>query len=180
MYGQKNETRQKNEWIIPSHALRGSWSLTNFHNIEDEDDLSTGKEKSARASLRKTNSGDGLGSSVDALQKPNWWSLVQDLERQWLRRHLPSRFSVRAELRDGDSFFAAGLYSKLCVVCGGLGSRVDALYKPNFLSLVQGLERQGLRRHLPSRSSVHAELRDARSSVHAELRDVKTRGSWRV
>jgi hypothetical protein len=43
---------------------------------------------------------------------------------------------------------------------GCSGSRVDAPQKPNCRSPVQGLERQGLRRHLPSRSSVRAELRD--------------------
>jgi hypothetical protein len=41
-----------------------------------------------------------LGSRVDAPQKPNCRSLVQGLEQQGLRRHLPSRFSVRAESRD--------------------------------------------------------------------------------
>jgi hypothetical protein len=40
------------------------------------------------------------------------------------------------------------------------GSRVDAPQKPNCRSPVQGLEWQGLRRHLPSRSSVRAKLRD--------------------
>jgi hypothetical protein len=44
-----------------------------------------------------------LGSRVDAPQKPNCWSPVQGLERQGLRRHLPSRSSVRAELRDGNT-----------------------------------------------------------------------------
>jgi hypothetical protein len=44
-----------------------------------------------------------LGSRVDAPQKPNCRSLVQGLERQGLRRHLPSRFSVRAEPRDGNT-----------------------------------------------------------------------------
>jgi hypothetical protein len=43
---------------------------------------------------------------------------------------------------------------------GCSGSRVDAPQKPNWRSPVQGLERQGLRRHLPSRSSVRAKLRD--------------------
>jgi hypothetical protein len=47
-----------------------------------------------------------------------------------------------------------------CLPEGCLGSRVDAPQKPNCRSPVQGLERQGLRRHLPSRSSVRAELRD--------------------
>jgi hypothetical protein len=36
---------------------------------------------------------DVLGSRVDAPQKPNCRSLVQGLERQGLRRHLPSHFS---------------------------------------------------------------------------------------
>jgi hypothetical protein len=44
-----------------------------------------------------------LGSRVDAPQKPNCRSLVQGLERHRLRRHLPSRFSVRAESRDGNT-----------------------------------------------------------------------------
>jgi hypothetical protein len=43
---------------------------------------------------------------------------------------------------------------------GCSGSRVDAPQKPNCRSLVQGLERQGIQRHLPSRSSVPPELRD--------------------
>jgi hypothetical protein len=43
------------------------------------------------------------GSRVDAPQKPNCRSPVQGLERQGLWRHLPSRFSVRAELRDGNT-----------------------------------------------------------------------------
>jgi hypothetical protein len=46
---------------------------------------------------------DVLGSRVDAPQKPNCRSSVQGLERQGLRRHVPSRFSVRAELRDGNT-----------------------------------------------------------------------------
>jgi hypothetical protein len=41
-----------------------------------------------------------------------------------------------------------------------LGSRVDAPQKPNCRSLVQGLERQGLRRHLSSRCFMRAESRD--------------------
>jgi hypothetical protein len=44
-----------------------------------------------------------LGSRVDAPQKPNCRSPEQGLERQRLRRHLPSRLSVRAELRDGNT-----------------------------------------------------------------------------
>jgi hypothetical protein len=70
--------------IIPSHALRGSGSLSNFtcHVVSDE---------------------DVLGSRVDAPQKPNCRSLVQGLERQGLQRHLPSRFSVRVESRDGNT-----------------------------------------------------------------------------
>ena len=46
---------------------------------------------------------DVLGSRVDAPQKPNCRSPVQGLERHRLRRHLPSRFSVRAESRDGNT-----------------------------------------------------------------------------
>jgi hypothetical protein len=46
---------------------------------------------------------DVLGSRVDAPQKTNCRSPVQGLERQGLRRHLPSRFSVRAESRDGNT-----------------------------------------------------------------------------
>jgi hypothetical protein len=46
---------------------------------------------------------DDLGSRVDAPQKPNCRSPVQGLERHRLRRHLPSRFSVRAESRDGNT-----------------------------------------------------------------------------
>ena len=42
-----------------------------------------------------------LDSRVDAPQEPNCRSPEQGLERQGLRRHLPSRFSVRAESRDG-------------------------------------------------------------------------------
>jgi hypothetical protein len=44
-----------------------------------------------------------LDSRVDAPQKPNCRSPEQGLERQGLRRHLPSRLSVRAELRDGNT-----------------------------------------------------------------------------
>jgi hypothetical protein len=46
---------------------------------------------------------DVLGSRVDAPQKPNCRSPVQVLERQGLQRHLPSRCSVRAESRDGNT-----------------------------------------------------------------------------
>jgi hypothetical protein len=74
-----------------------------------------------------------LGSRVDAPQNPNCRSPEQGLERQGHRRHLPSRLSVRAELRDGNT-----------LTCGW-----TILF-----------ERQGLRRHLPSRLSVRAELRD--------------------
>jgi len=52
-----------------------------------------------------------LGSRIGALQKPNCQFLVQGLERQGLRRHPPSRSSVRVELRDGDSYFATKLWS---------------------------------------------------------------------
>jgi len=48
------------------------------------------------------NGSDGLASRDDAPQKPNYRSSVQGLERQGLRKHLPSRSSVRAELRDGN------------------------------------------------------------------------------
>ena len=51
-----------------------------------------------------------------------------------------------------------------------LGSRVDAPQKPNCRSPEQGPERQGLRRHLPSRSFVRAELRDEESYRATELR----------
>ena len=101
--------------------LRGSRSLSNFHDVEDEDDLSIGKEKSACACVRKTvrrsktttNSGDSLDSRVDAPQKPNCRSLMQGLELQGLRRHLASHSSIRTELQDGDSFFAAKLCPEL-------------------------------------------------------------------
>jgi hypothetical protein len=46
---------------------------------------------------------DVLGSRKDAPQKPNCRSPVQGLEWQGLRRHLPSRCSVRAESRDGNT-----------------------------------------------------------------------------
>jgi hypothetical protein len=79
--------------IIPCHTLRGSRSLSNF---------------TCHVSRKKT-----LGSRVDAPQKPNCRSLVQGIERQGLRRHLPSRFSVRAESRDGKyPHSAAGLCSE--------------------------------------------------------------------
>lgn len=61
-----------------------------------------------------TNGSSGSGSRVDASQKPNCRSPVQGLERQGLRRHLPSRSSVRAELRDGNTFFATGW--RFCVL----------------------------------------------------------------
>jgi hypothetical protein len=54
------------------------------------------------------NSSNSLGSREDAPKKPNCRSLVQGLERQGFRRHLPSRSSVRVELRDGNSSVAAG------------------------------------------------------------------------
>jgi hypothetical protein len=44
-----------------------------------------------------------LGSRVDAPQKPNCRSPEQGLKRQGLQRHLPSRLSVRTELRDGNT-----------------------------------------------------------------------------
>jgi hypothetical protein len=46
-----------------------------------------------------------------------------------------------------------------------LGSRVDAPQKLNCRSPEQGLERQGLRRHLPSRCSVRAESRDRNTLI---------------
>jgi hypothetical protein len=75
--------------IIPSHALRGSRSLSNFtcHVVRDED------ARNQRRTL-----GSRVGSRVDAPQKPNCRSPEQGLNRQGLRRHLPSRLSVRAEL----------------------------------------------------------------------------------
>jgi hypothetical protein len=56
-----------------------------------------------QASLVMSQEEDVLGSGVDAPQKPNCRSPVQGLERQGLRRHLPSRLSVRAESRDGNT-----------------------------------------------------------------------------
>jgi hypothetical protein len=50
-----------------------------------------------------------LGSREDAPQKPNCQFLVQGLDRQELWRHLPSRSSVRAESRDGNTHSTAGL-----------------------------------------------------------------------
>jgi hypothetical protein len=67
--------------IISSHALWWSRSLVSFF----------------------CHVGDGLGSRVDAPQKPNCRSPVQGLERHRLRRHLPSRFSVCAKSRDGNT-----------------------------------------------------------------------------
>jgi hypothetical protein len=52
---------------------------------------------------------------------------------------------------------------------GCSGSRVDAPQKPNCRSPVQGLERQGLQRHLPSRSSVRAELRDGNTHTYGRI-----------
>jgi hypothetical protein len=46
---------------------------------------------------------DVLGSRVNAPQKPNCRSPLKGLGRQGLRRHLPSRCSVRAESRDGNT-----------------------------------------------------------------------------
>jgi hypothetical protein len=46
---------------------------------------------------------DVLGSRVDAPQKSNCRSPVQGLERHGLRRHLPSRLSMRVESRDGNT-----------------------------------------------------------------------------
>jgi hypothetical protein len=71
--------------------------------------------------------GRTLSSRVDAPQKPNCRSLVQGLERQGLRRHLPSRFSVRAESRDGNTFTrlldcVLKVFSRVYRVTGGLCS----------------------------------------------------------
>jgi hypothetical protein len=57
---------------------------------------------------------DVLGSCVDAPQKPNCRSPVQGLERQGLRRHLPSRFSVRAESRDGNTLTCGWVVTLFC------------------------------------------------------------------
>ena len=54
MYDLEDGTQQEDEQIIPSHVLRGSRSLSNFHNVDNEDDLSIRKEKSARVHVRKT------------------------------------------------------------------------------------------------------------------------------
>lgn len=62
-----------------------------------------------RRTGKKISGGGGLGSRVDAPQKPNCRSPVQGPKRQGLRRHLPSRLSVRAEIRDGETFYAAKL-----------------------------------------------------------------------
>jgi hypothetical protein len=56
-----------------------------------------------------------------------------------------------------------------------LGSRVDAPQKPNCRSPVQGLERQGLRRHLPSRCSVRAESRDGKLKDKGRMMHAKRR-----
>jgi hypothetical protein len=127
--------------------------LSNFYDVENEDDLSIGKEKSAHAYMRKTvwrrskittNNDGGLGSYVDAPRKPSCQSLMQGLERQGC-----SKITTNSDV--------------------SLGSYVDAPRKPNCRSLMQGLERQGLQRHLPSRSSVHAELRDGDSFFPVNL-----------
>jgi hypothetical protein len=54
------------------------------------------------------------GSRVDAPQKPNCRSLVQGLEQQGLRRHLPSPFSVRVDWGDGETFVVAGVMFLVC------------------------------------------------------------------
>ena len=51
-----------------------------------------------------------LGSREDAPQKPNCRFLMQGLDWQGLRRHLPSRSSVCAESRDGNTHSVAGLW----------------------------------------------------------------------
>jgi len=45
MHEQQNEKQRGDEQTIPFHAIRGSQSLSNFHDVDDEDDVSTGKEK---------------------------------------------------------------------------------------------------------------------------------------
>jgi len=77
-----------------------------------------------------------LGSHIDAPQKPNCRSPVQGLEQQGLRRHLPSRSSVRAELRDGNSSFATKLWSECSLY---LYQRDESL----LFILVDGEERRG-------------------------------------
>jgi hypothetical protein len=54
------------------------------------------------------------GSHVNAPQKPNCRSPVQGLERQRLRRQLPSRSSLCVELWDGNTHTSAGLW--VCLV----------------------------------------------------------------
>jgi hypothetical protein len=68
-----------------------------------------------------------LGSRVDAPQKPNCRSSEQGLERQGLRRHLPSRLSVRAELRDGNTLTCGWTVTLecsvlVCLKCQGFSS----------------------------------------------------------
>jgi hypothetical protein len=69
---------------------------------------------------------DVLGSRVDVPQKPNCRSLVQGLERQGLRRHLPSRFSVRAVTRWKYTHLRLGCDSEMvllsCAKCQGFSS----------------------------------------------------------
>jgi hypothetical protein len=70
---------------------------------------------------------DVLGSRVDAPQKPNCQSPVQGLERQGLRRHLPSRFYVRAESRDGNTLTCGWVVTLkwflfMCTKCQGFSS----------------------------------------------------------
>jgi hypothetical protein len=67
-----------------------------------------------------------FGQSRRRSQKPNCRSLVQGLERQGLRRHLPSRSSVRAELRDGDSSVAAEMW--FCILSRVMKRQGSPLY----------------------------------------------------
>jgi hypothetical protein len=74
------------------------------------------RKKKKMSPMRKTTTSGGScsGSHVDAPQKPNYRSPVQGIERQGLRRHLPSRFYVRGELRDEKYLLAARLC--FCIV----------------------------------------------------------------
>jgi hypothetical protein len=76
---------------------------------------------------------DVLGSRVDAPQKPNCRSPVQGLERQRLRRHLPSRCSVRAESRDGNTLTCGWAVTLLKWFC----SRVPSARGSSLFNLSQ-------------------------------------------
>ena len=115
----KTEGRRTDHTLRLAHSdfqnfvlSRSSWS----RDEGEDDEPITGKEKTAtdntkRPPGRRWTVAMELGSRVDAPQKPNCRSPVQGLERQRLRRHLPSRSSVRAKLRDEDSYFATELWS---------------------------------------------------------------------